>query len=75
MNVQAAFNIVSMSVLFKQFMTKMCMYTCLRTEVYVIYNISHTLTLTQLDLTALVANKCSVTLLICFYTIFVNIAM
>lgn len=26
MNVQAAFNIVSMSVLFKQFMAKMCMY-------------------------------------------------
>jgi len=54
MNVQAAFNIASMSVLFKQFMDKMYMYACLRTEVYVIHNISHTLTVTQLDLTALV---------------------
>jgi len=41
MNVQVAFNIVSMSVLFKQFMAKVCMYTCLQTDVYVIYNISH----------------------------------
>jgi len=58
MNVQVAFNIVSMSVLFKQFMAKMCMYTCLQTDVYVIYNTSHTHTLTQLDLTSVVPNKC-----------------
>jgi hypothetical protein len=75
MNVQVAFNIVSMSILFKEFMAKMCIYTCLQTEVYVIYNISHTHTLTQLDVTAPVANKYYVTILICFYAIFVNIAM
>lgn len=75
MNVQVAFNIVSMSVLFKLFMAKMCMSICLQKEVYVIYNISLTHTLTQLDLTALVANKYSVTLLICFNAIFVNITM
>lgn len=38
MNVQVAFNIVSMSILFKEFTAKMCIYTCLQTEVYVIYN-------------------------------------
>jgi len=44
MNVQAAFNIVSMSVLFKQFMAKMCTYTCLRTEVCHIQYIAHAYT-------------------------------
>jgi hypothetical protein len=66
MNVQVAFNIVSTSVLFKQYMDKMCMYTCLQTEAYVVCNMSYTHTLTQLDLKALVANKYSVTVLICF---------
>jgi hypothetical protein len=66
MNVQVAFNIVSMSVVFKQYMDKMYIYTCLQTEVYVVCNISHTHTLTQLDLTALVANKYSMTVLIYF---------
>jgi hypothetical protein len=45
MNAQVAFNIVSTSVLLKQYLDEMCMYTCLQTEVYVVCNISYTLTL------------------------------